>query len=70
MSTIRRYSLEDLEQCRSLWTDLTGWHRQLYADDSIGGADPAASFDAHLEAIGAERIFVAEWTGAWSAWRG
>ena len=38
VATIRRYRPEDLEQCRSLWTDLTEWHRQLYADESIGGA--------------------------------
>jgi N-acetylglutamate synthase-like GNAT family acetyltransferase len=63
VATIRRYRPEDLEQCRSLWTDLTDWHRRLYADDSIGGAEPGAGFDAHLVEVGPERIFVAEQEG-------
>jgi ribosomal protein S18 acetylase RimI-like enzyme len=63
VATIRRYQPDDLEQCRSLWTDLTDWHRQLYADESIGGAHPGAGFDAHLAEVGPERIFVAEVDG-------
>ena len=61
--TVRRYQPEDLEQCRFLWTDLTEWHRQLYADDSIGGVNPGSGFDAHLAEVGPERIFVAELDG-------
>jgi ribosomal protein S18 acetylase RimI-like enzyme len=60
VATIRRYRPEDVEQCRSLWADLTVWHRQLYADDSIGGVDPGSAFDEHLAHVGPERIFVAE----------
>ena len=60
MAAVRRYRTGDLEQCRSLWSDLTEWHRQLYLDESIGGADPGAGFDAHLAEVGPERIFVAE----------
>jgi N-acetylglutamate synthase-like GNAT family acetyltransferase len=60
VATIRHYRPEDLEDCRSLWTDLTDWHRQLYADPSIGGTDPGAGFDAHLAEVGPERIWVAE----------
>jgi N-acetylglutamate synthase-like GNAT family acetyltransferase len=63
VTTIRHYGPEDLEDCRSLWTDLTDWHRQLYADPSIGGPDPGAGFDAHLAEVGAERIWVAEQDG-------
>jgi GNAT superfamily N-acetyltransferase len=63
VGTVRRYRTGDLEQCRSLWTDLTEWHRQLYHDQSIGGDDPGASFDAHLAEVGPERIFVAEAEG-------
>lgn len=63
MASIRRYRPEDLEQCRSLWTDLTAWHRQLYADQSIGGSHPGAGFDAHLADVGPERIWVAEQEG-------
>ncbi len=63
MATIRRYRPEDLEQCRSLWADLTDWHRRLYTDESIGGADPGSAFDTHLAELGPERIFVAELDG-------
>jgi ribosomal protein S18 acetylase RimI-like enzyme len=63
VATIRRYRPEDLEQCRSLWADLTDWHRRLYTDESIGGADPGSGFDAHLAEVGPERIFVAELDG-------
>jgi len=63
MATIRRYQPKDLEGCRSLWTDLTDWHRQLYADQTIGGDNPGAGFDAHLAEVGPERIFVAEQDG-------
>jgi N-acetylglutamate synthase-like GNAT family acetyltransferase len=63
MVAIRRYRPEDLEDCRSLWTDLTAWHRQLYADPTIGGSDPGAGFDAHLVEVGPERIWVAEQDG-------
>ena len=63
VATIRRYRPEDLEQCRSLWTDLTDWHRRLYTDESIGGADPGSAFDTHLAELGPERIFVAELDG-------
>jgi N-acetylglutamate synthase-like GNAT family acetyltransferase len=63
VATIRHYRPGDLEQCRSLWADLSDWHRQLYADESIGGTDPGAAFDAHLAQVGPERIFVAEVDG-------
>jgi N-acetylglutamate synthase-like GNAT family acetyltransferase len=63
VATIRRYRPEDLEDCRSLWTDLTDWHRGLYAEPSIGGDDPGAGFDAHLAEVGPDRIWVAEQDG-------
>ena len=63
MATIRHYRPEDLEACRSLWVDLTDWHRQLYANQAIGGANPGEGFDAHLAEVGPERIFVAEQDG-------
>jgi N-acetylglutamate synthase-like GNAT family acetyltransferase len=63
VATIRRYRPEDLEQCRALWVDLTDWHRRLYGDESIGGANPGEAFDAHLQQVGPERIFVAEQDG-------
>jgi ribosomal protein S18 acetylase RimI-like enzyme len=63
MATIRRYRPDDLADCRSLWADLTDWHRRLYADPTIGGDDPGAGFDAHLAEVGPERIWVAEQDG-------
>jgi N-acetylglutamate synthase-like GNAT family acetyltransferase len=63
MVTVRRYRPEDLEACRSLWADLTEWHRDLYGDPTIGGSDPGAGFDAHLAEAGPDRIWVAELDG-------
>lgn len=57
---IRKYSPEDLQACRSLWAELTEWHRRIYSDDSIGGADPGAYFDGHLARAGADSLLVAE----------
>ena len=63
MASARRYEPRDLEACRSLWVDLTQWHRDLYGDQTIGGDDPGRAFDAHLEEVGPERIWVAEQEG-------
>ena len=57
---IRRYSSKDLDACRALWVELTEWHRQIYSDEAIGGTDPGAHFDDHLNRAGADRLFVAE----------
>jgi GNAT superfamily N-acetyltransferase len=61
--SIRRYRPDDLDACRSLWTELTDRHRKLYADETIGGDDPGRGFDEHLAEVGAERIWVAELDG-------
>jgi N-acetylglutamate synthase-like GNAT family acetyltransferase len=61
--SIRRYRPGDLDDCRSLWADLTEWHRGLYSDPTIGGDDPGAGFNAHLAEVGPERIWVAEQDG-------
>jgi L-amino acid N-acyltransferase YncA len=61
--TIRNFESGDLEGCRGLWRELIEHHRQLYEDDSIGGDDPGALFDPHLERVGAERIWVAQENG-------
>jgi GNAT superfamily N-acetyltransferase len=61
--SIRRYRPADLDDCRSLWVDLTERHRELYADETIGGDDPGRGFDAHLAEVGPERIWVAELDG-------
>jgi GNAT superfamily N-acetyltransferase len=57
---IRKYAPGDLQACRDLWKELTDRHRQIYSDQSIGGPDPGAYFDSHLERAGPERIIVAE----------
>lgn len=61
--TIRPYTPADLEPCRALWTALTDHHRTLYGDPTIGGAQPGLYFDAHLEHVGAKRLWVADADG-------
>ena len=60
---VRRYQPSDLERCRVLWAELTGHHRQIYDDPTIGGDDPGLHFDEHLARVGPERIWVAERAG-------
>jgi ribosomal protein S18 acetylase RimI-like enzyme len=60
---IRAYRKADLGDCRALWAELTEWHRQLYGDPEIGGADPGAAFDGYLSEAGEEGVFVAEVEG-------
>jgi GNAT superfamily N-acetyltransferase len=60
---IRGYSSADLESCRALWFELTEAHRIIYDDPTIGGDDPGAYFDKHLELVGPERIWIAEING-------
>lgn len=53
------YAEGDYGVCRSLWAELTEYHRGIYGDSSIGGDDPGAGFDDYLAA--SERI------GSWVA---
>ena len=53
------YRPADLAACRSLWVELTEWHRQIYGSPEIGGADPGRRFDEHIERVGAQRIWLA-----------
>jgi hypothetical protein len=39
MVVIRHFRSADLEACRALWVDLTERHREIYADETIGGPD-------------------------------
>jgi len=57
---VRGYGDADRDACRTLWVELTQWHRDIYEAPEIGGDDPAASFDSHLAHVGAENIWVAE----------
>lgn len=56
---IRNYQEGDKEACRSLWRELTEWHREIYQDPSIGGRHPEDYFDKHLVKVGSECIWVA-----------
>jgi GNAT superfamily N-acetyltransferase len=61
---VRRFKTRDADACRALWVELTGWHRELYDDLSIGGADPGSGFDDYLDELGAECLWVAEDAGS------
>jgi ribosomal protein S18 acetylase RimI-like enzyme len=56
---IRKYQPGDREQCRSLWKELTEWHREIYQDPNIGGSHPEDYFDKHLAKVGPDRLWVA-----------
>ena len=45
---VRDYADGDYGACRSLWAELTEYHRGIYGDSSIGGDDPGAGFDGYL----------------------
>jgi len=57
--TIRNYREEDRKQCRSLWRELTEWHREIYQDPTIGGEHPEDYFDKHLAKVGPDKLWVA-----------
>ena len=56
---VRDYAEGDYRACRSLWAELTEYHRSIYGDPSIGGDDPGAGFDDYLATL--------QWTGSWVA---
>ena len=56
---VRDYAEGDYGACRSLWAELTEYHRGIYGDASIGGDDPGAGFDNYLAT--AQRV------GSWVA---
>jgi len=45
---VREYADSDYGECRWLWAELTRYHRSIYGDPSIGGADPGAGFEGYL----------------------
>jgi N-acetylglutamate synthase-like GNAT family acetyltransferase len=63
-TSIRKYHPSDLESCRSLWEELTEWHRRIYEDPAIGGSDPGRFFEEHLSRVGADNLWVAVQDGA------
>jgi ribosomal protein S18 acetylase RimI-like enzyme len=56
---IRGYKDKDREECRALWGELTQWHRDIYDDSGIGGANPGLHFDEHLKKVGHRQLIVA-----------
>jgi len=56
---IRKYRDTDRGQCRSLWRELTEWHRKIYQDPTIGGEHPEDQFDKHLAEVGPNQLCVA-----------
>jgi GNAT superfamily N-acetyltransferase len=57
---IRKYQEQDFESCRQLWFELTQRHRDIYFDQSIGGADPGLAFEHYLKKTSLEGIWGAE----------
>ncbi len=45
---VRGYADGDYRACRSLWAELTEYHRGIYGDPLIGGDDPGAGFDDYV----------------------
>src|ERR1700684_4254380 len=60
---VREYAEGDYGACRSLWTELTDYHRGIYGDPSIGGDDPGAGFDDYLAESQRTGSWVAESRG-------
>jgi GNAT superfamily N-acetyltransferase len=60
---VREYAEGDYGTCRSLWSDLTEYHRGIYGDPSIGGDDPGAGFDDYLATSQRVGSWVAESRG-------
>ncbi len=60
---VRDYAEGDYSACRSLWAELTEYHRSIYGDSSIGGDDPGAGFDDYLAESHRMGSWVAETQG-------
>jgi GNAT superfamily N-acetyltransferase len=60
---VRDYAQSDYLACRSLWAELTEYHRGIYGDPSIGGDDPGAGLDGYLADSKRVRSWVAECQG-------
>lgn len=58
-ATIRKYQPPDLASCRTLWTELTQHHRDIYQIPTIGGPNPGTHFDEHLAKVGPDNLWVA-----------
>jgi hypothetical protein len=63
---VRPYADGDYDACRSLWAELTEYHRGIYGDPSIGGDDPGAGLDGYL----AEPLRAGSWVAEFTAFGG
>jgi N-acetylglutamate synthase-like GNAT family acetyltransferase len=63
-ATVRDFAPRDSAACRGLWAELTGRHRDLFGDSSIGGDDPGSGFGEYLAGDAHKRLWVAEHAGA------
>jgi len=61
---VRDYAEADYAAGRSLWAELTLYHRSIYGDPSIGGDDPGAGFDDYLATSQRIGSWVAESDGS------
>jgi hypothetical protein len=46
MVDVREYQSSDLDECRRLYGQLVEHHRNIYHDQTIGGADPGTGFES------------------------
>lgn len=60
---VRDYADGDYDAGRSLWAELTKYHRGIYGDPTIGGDDPGAGFDDYLAEPRRKGSWVAESRG-------
>jgi len=60
---IRKYQSSDIDSCRSLWTELTQRHRNIYDDQTIGGDNPGSIFDSYINNEKLHGPWVAENSG-------
>jgi len=61
---VRGYAEGDYGACRSLWKELTEYHRSIYGDPSVGGDDPGAGLDDYLATPERAGSWVAESHGS------
>ncbi|MCG8424143.1 MAG: GNAT family N-acetyltransferase [Proteobacteria bacterium] len=57
---VRCYRPGDRDVCSALWAELAEWQRTIYDSPDAGGTEPGREFDAHLERVGPDRLWVAE----------
>jgi len=60
---IREYEAADFEASRSLWSELTLHHQEIYEDSAIAGDDPGRGFDTYINNPACRNTWVAELNG-------